>query len=120
MRPRWFLVLAALRVITAGYAADAAPAPAHPAIDWNELDRTTITVDPHREIMVMELPPVDLAAGTVVEEPASVGEFPVTGSIYALHAELVDAEGRRLPTELLHHMNVMDPNERELFLPISR
>ena len=127
MRPSWFLVLALVRVITAGYAANAASPPVHPAtagggpaIDWNMLDRTTITVGPHRNELVLELPAVDLAAGTVVEEPASVGEFPVNGSIYALHAELVDGEGRRLPTELLHHMNVMDPNERELFLPISR
>jgi hypothetical protein len=68
----------------------------------------------------MELPAVDLPAGGMVRQPASVAEFPVTGSIYALRAEIVDAAGRPLPVELLHHMNVMDPNERELFLPISR
>jgi len=44
----------------------------------------------------------------------------VNGSIYALHAEVVDDSGRRLSNDLLHHMNVMDPAERELFLPISR
>ncbi|HTI05967.1 MAG TPA: hypothetical protein VL549_11650 [Gemmatimonadales bacterium] len=124
MRPRRFLVLAAVRVIAAGYAASAAspahPVTAAPTVDWNDLERTTITVGPQRDEMVMELPAVDLAAGTVVEQPASVGEFPVNGSIYALHAEIVDGQGRRLPPTLLHHMNVMDPNERELFLPISR
>jgi hypothetical protein len=55
-----------------------------------------------------------------VDQAASVGEFPVNGSIYALHAEVVDDHGQRLPNDLLHHMNVMNPAERELFLPISR
>jgi hypothetical protein len=68
----------------------------------------------------MELPPVDLPAGGMVRQPSSVAEFPVNGSIYAVRAEIVDKDGRQLPIELLHHMNVMDPNERELFLPISR
>lgn len=129
MPARLFVVLAALRLAAAGYAAGAVPTPpsphhprARPATfdGWTGLERTTITKGPNRHELILELPPVDLPAGTLVDEPASVGEFPVTGSIYALHAELVDAGGRRLPTELLHHMNVMDPDERELFLPISR
>jgi hypothetical protein len=56
----------------------------------------------------------------MVKQPASLAEFPVDGSIYAVRAEMVDAHGRQLPMDLLHHMNVMNPNERELFLPISR
>jgi hypothetical protein len=84
------------------------------------LDRTVITANPKRDELLLELPPVDLPPGTVVDQPASVGEFPVSGFIYALHAEIVDEAGRQLPSQLLHHMNVMDPTERELFLPISR
>jgi hypothetical protein len=70
--------------------------------------------------MTIELPPVDLPAGTFVDQPASVGEFPVNGSIYASRADVVDENGRPLPMDLLHHINVMDPSERELFLPIGR
>jgi len=99
--------------------ADPVPPPARSG-DWSDLERATITPTSRRNELLLELPAVDLPAGTVVDEPASVGEFPVNGSIYALHAELVDGNGRRVPTELLHHMNVMDPGERELFLPISR
>jgi len=121
MPPRVFVVVAALRLAAAVYAASAVPVPPPaPRGDWSALERTTITPTARRNELLLELPPVDLPAGTVVDEPASVGEFPVNGSIYALHAELVDETGRRLPTELLHHMNVMDPGERELFLPISR
>ncbi len=121
MPPRVFVVVAALRLAAAVYAASADPVPP-PARsgDWSDLERATITPTSRRNELLLELPAVDLPAGTVVDEPASVGEFPVNGSIYALHAELVDGNGRRVPTELLHHMNVMDPGERELFLPISR
>ena len=124
MRPQFLVVLAGLRLVVAGSAVGAIPTH-HPTSrftsdDWGMLDRTTITPGSKRGELLLELPAVELPAGTVVDEPASIGEFPVTGSIYALHAELVDAEGKRLPPALLHHMNVMDPSERELFLPIGR
>ena len=121
MPPRIFVVVVALRMAASVYAASADPVP--PAVrsgDWSELERVTITPTSRRNELLLELPPVDLPAGTVVDQPASVGEFPVSGSIYALHAELVDETGRHLPPYMLHHMNVMDPSERELFLPISR
>jgi hypothetical protein len=121
MPPRMFVVVAALRVAASVYSASADPVqPPGPSEDWSALERTTITKNPERDELTLELPAVDLPAGTVVDQAASVGEFPVDGSIYALHAEVVDVRGRRLPNELLHHMNVMDPAERELFLPISR
>jgi len=121
MPPRALVVVAALRLAISVYAASADPLPPPPvADDWSALDRTTITKNPVRDELTMDLPAVDLAAGTVVDQAASVGEFPVNGSIYALHAEIIDEHGQRLPNDLLHHMNVMNPAERELFLPISR
>ena len=137
MPPRFLVVLAALRLAVASYASSAVPTHLPPletpgdsgeararrtdvAIEWSRLERTTITAHPDRDELLLELPPVNLPAGTSVDQPASVGEFPVNGFIYALHAEIVDENGRHLPSQLLHHMNVMDPSERELFLPISR
>src|SRR6266853_793288 len=122
MPPRVFVVVAALRLAAAVYTAGAVSVPPRSdrTDEWNELERSTITPTARRNELLLELPPFDLPAGTVVDEPASVGEFPVNGSIYALHAELVDETGRHLSPDLLHHMNVMDPEERELFLPISR
>jgi hypothetical protein len=122
MAPRSLVVLAAIRLAVAGYAS-AVPVsrlPADPARDWDDLERTTITTGPGRGELLMELPSTDVPSGAVIEQPASVARFPVDGSIYALRAEVVDDSGRALPIDLLHHMNVMDPNERELFLPISR
>src|SRR3989442_15092492 len=121
MPPGMFVVVAALRLAASVYAASDDPvSPPASSDDWSGLERTTITKNPERYELVLELPAVDLPAGTVVDQAASVGEFPVNGSIYALHAELVDEKGRPLPRVLLHHMNVMDPSERELFLPIAR
>jgi hypothetical protein len=91
-----------------------------PPIDWSALPHATISATSKRGELAIELPPMDLPASSMREQPASLGEFPLNGSIYAFHAELVDESGRALPIQLLHHMNVMDPSERELFLPISR
>src|ERR1700752_4854722 len=124
MARRWFVVLAALRLAVAGYASavpvDRPAATHHHHSDWDGLARTTIPPGAKRGELIMEFPAVDPPAGAMARQPASVGEFPVDGSIYAVRAEIVDRAGRQLPIELLHHMNVMDPNERELFLPISR
>jgi len=117
-----FIALVALRLVAPAFEAWSAVPPKHAAapVDFSTLDRTTITLGPKSGQLILELPAVDVPAGTVVEPLASLGEFPVNGSIYAFHAEVLDHHGRRLPMELLHHMNVMEPNERELFLPISR
>jgi hypothetical protein len=44
---------------------------------------------------------------------------PASGSIHGFHVEIVDADGRRLPNTMLHHLNVCDLEHRELFLPIE-
>lgn len=121
MPPRLLVVVAALRLAASVYPAGAV-AVDHPSAsgDFSALARTNITKTPGQNEMILELPAVELPAGMVVDQAASIGEFPLTGYIYALHAEVVDEHGRRLPSDYLHHMNVMDPSERELFLPISR
>jgi hypothetical protein len=123
MASRWLVLLAVLRLAVAGYASAVSadrPAATHHHQHWDGLAQTTITPGANRGELIMELPAVDLPAGGMVRQAASVAEFPVDGSIYAVRAEIVDAAGRQLPVTLLHHMNVMDPSQRELFLPISR
>jgi len=120
---RAFVIVAALLIGLVGYAAWSAVPEQRSVLPlaWMTLPRASITADPKRRELVLELPPVDLPAGAGHDvPPASRGEFPVNASIYAFHAELRDRDGRLLPADLLHHMNVMDPAERELFLPIAR
>jgi hypothetical protein len=122
---RAFLILAALGISFAAFSARSASPIQHPVLPlaWSALPKASLTDDPKRRELVLELPAVDLPAGAghdVPQPPPSMAEFPVNAAIYAFHAELRDAQGRLLPHELLHHMNVMDPSERELFLPIGR
>lgn len=95
---------------------------------------TRAVAHPERGEIVIHLAPVDLPAGTVhdgmhgeggghghgVVPPVALVELPVDGSFYGFRAEVVDSLGRPLPPALIHHVNVIDPDHRELFLPISR
>src|SRR5207247_5665944 len=47
-------------------------------------------------------------------------EIPADGSIHGFRVEVVDSADHELPDELIHHFNLIDPDHRELFLPISR
>jgi hypothetical protein len=77
---------------------------------------------------VLTIGPVDLpAAGRhghgahgAVYPPIATVEIPFDGYLNSLRYELVDGAGNMLPHEMLHHMNLNDPDHRELFLPIQR
>ena len=83
-----------------------------------------IFTDRARDALVIDLAPMDLPANTphhgIAQPPVATLEIPVTGYIYGFRAEVVDSAGRVLPDELIHHFNLIDPDHRELFLPISR
>jgi hypothetical protein len=85
--------------------------------------------------IAFDLPAVDLPANLTHEgmhqhnemEAVNPGYPPVTkaimprsGAIYAFRVEMLDSAGNQLPSQLLHHLNFIDPFRRELFLPISR
>lgn len=74
--------------------------------------------------LVIDLAPVDLPAHTSHETmampPVALLEIPESGSIFGFRVVVVDSAGRELPEELVHHFNLIDPDHRELFLPISR
>src|SRR5213083_1101159 len=80
--------------------------------------------DARRGAMIIELAPVDLPAHAshhqVAQPPVAILQVPAGGWIYGFHVEAVDADGRLLPPEIVHHFNLIDPDHRELFLPISR
>ena len=124
--PHFFPVLAAL--ITAVFAADPVPF-------LDTLPAARVTTGGGE--LVFELPPTDLPAGLSHGEgmgehhghgerhgpgwpDVSLVTLPLTGAIHAFRVELVDSAGAPLPPVLLHHLNLIDPFHRELFLPISR
>jgi hypothetical protein len=75
--------------------------------------------DRDREQLVFDVGPVDLEAGTSHEghgqPPVLVGAFPAGGWVHGFDVDLVDRAGRALPRELLHHINLIVPQKRELF-----
>lgn len=77
-----------------------------------------------RGALVIELAPMDLPANTphhmIAQPPVATLEIPETGYIYGFRVEVVDSAGHELPEALIHHFNLIDPDHRELFLPISR
>jgi hypothetical protein len=81
-------------------------------------------VDPAKREIVIELAPVDLPANAshdvMVLPPIAILPLPASGSLYGFRVEMVDSAGHQLPAELIHHFNLIDPDHRELFLPISR
>jgi hypothetical protein len=88
-------------------------------------------VHPERGEIVIHLAPVDLpvSEGGGAHHgrhehgrfpPVALTELPADGSLYGFRAEVIDALGRELPAALIHHVNVIDPDNRELFLPIAR
>src|SRR5437868_10398787 len=74
--------------------------------------------------LVIDLAPMDLPAKTphhmIAQPPVATLEVPETGFIYGFRVQVVDSAGHPLPDELIHHFNLIDPDHRELFLPISR
>jgi len=95
------------------------------APDPAALPRAIVSLDAEAREIVIELPPVDLPAhaghhGEAGLPPVVRAEMPVAGALYGFRVEMRDAGDRLLPEALLHHFNLIDPNRRELFLPISR
>jgi hypothetical protein len=111
--------------------------------DWvRALPAAVVAVHPNRHEITIDLAPVDLPAGMPHAEMAGMDmpgmamsehaahnpafppvmgvDLPITGWMSGFRIELVDSAGRAVPSELLHHYNLIDPGHRELFLPISR
>ncbi|HXF96017.1 MAG TPA: hypothetical protein VNI61_07920 [Gemmatimonadales bacterium] len=117
------LLSAALPLVLSG--SRASP---HPVPDLSRLPAARVVAHPERSEILIDLAPVDLPAGLAHEgghahgaqPPVALAVLPVGGALYGFRAEAIDSLGRPLPAALIHHVNVIDPENRELFLPISR
>lgn len=83
-----------------------------------------VRLDAEAREIVFEMQPVDMPARadhfSAEQPPAHLGTFPAAGWIHGYTAELVDDRGNEVPRELLHHVNLIAPDQRELFSPIMR
>lgn len=64
----------------------------------------------------VSLPP----RGPHLRTPVQMATLPVEGWLHGYTWSMKDGQGRRLPDRLLHHVNFLDPDARELFAPIPR
>jgi hypothetical protein len=91
-------------------------------IDDSAMGRFAITIGP------MDLPAaghgehhgVHHGAAGAVYPPVETVILPRDAYLYGFSFEIVDHRGRRVPSQVLHHLNLINPDHRELFLPISQ
>ncbi len=99
-----------------------AQAPAH--ADPQSADLLTVVDDTERGELTIALGPIDLPARAghdeVEQMPVLEGTIPFDFSMYAYRVETVDADGAPVPQTVIHHANLLEPDSRELFLPIMR
>jgi hypothetical protein len=82
-----------------------------------------VTVQDHVDERVMEfvIGPLDLEAGMPhLRLPIQMAQMPLDGWLHGFHVAMLDADGRELPMDLLHHVNFIDPDKRDVFAPIAR
>ena len=88
------------------------------------LPRATVRVDSAEHRLLIELPPVEVPAGSragdaMVGLPLCQVLVPLDASLHGADVLVLDSDGRELPHEMLHHFNLSDPDRRELFVPIG-
>lgn len=65
--------------------------------------------------------PLDLPADMEhLRLPVQVATMPVDGWLHGFKVRMVDGDGNALPMDLLHHVNFIDPDKRDVFAPIAR
>ena len=76
----------------------------------------TVRLDTTAHEMVLEMAPIHLH-GMVEAQPGTIA-LPVDGWLQGYDCQLVDAAGKPLSHTLIHHVNLIAPEKRELFSPI--
>lgn len=74
--------------------------------------------------LIFELGPLHLEAnadhGGVTQPRAQGVALPIQGYLHGFTTEMIDASGRTIPSVLLHHVNIIAPQRRELFSHIMQ
>lgn len=57
--------------------------------------------------------------GGMIMPPVQEVRVPFDAYVYGFGYDVIDGQGNDVPSQVLHHLNVIDPLRRDLFLPIS-
>lgn len=119
--------VAAVFAASVALAAGPAPAPAQtadvdrPAIPHTETDQISVEHLPEENVVQVTVGPLELEDGMPhLRLPIQIMEMPLDGWLRGYSWEITGPEGERLPDELLHHVNFVDPDRRQLFDPTFR
>lgn len=97
---------------------------AHHGAGMNVAESAHLAVghDPDEDEIVLRLGPFALPArgNTMRLSPARVVIVPIEGWLTGFEARVLDDRGRELPSEILHHINLVRPDRRELFMPVMQ
>ena len=72
-----------------------------------------LSIDTVRHELVLDLAPVTIPSGKMMETPARALALPVDGWLQGYAVDLVDANGHPLSHSLIHHVNLIAPERRE-------
>jgi hypothetical protein len=74
--------------------------------------------------LIFELGPLHLEAGAdhghVTQPRAQAIALPIGGYLHGFTTEMIDAAGNTIPSVMLHHVNIIAPQRRELFSQIMQ
>ncbi len=100
-------------------AAEGSPAAARSAKDWVQ-----VSDDPEKGELTFLIGPIPLEANTshhaVKNPPLVTVTVPTEGYVYGFEVQMQDGHGNPMTNAVLHHVNLIDPDHRELFSPVPR
>ena len=114
------LVLGAAGLAVRGHPDLHSDAPAQPPIAGVDTQLARVSL-PEPRVLELVIGPVELPPrqeGILI--PVQLVRVPVDVWLHGFSWSVVDGQGRELPAELLHHVNLIDPDRRELFGPAAR
>ena len=91
---------------------------------WAQEAALSVRHNAEQQELIFELGPLHLQAnadhGGVPQPKAQAAALPLGGYLHGFTAEMIDAAGRPIPSVLLHHVNIIAPQRRELFSEIMQ
>jgi hypothetical protein len=76
---------------------------------------------PEERVVDFVIGPLNLPADMGhLRPPIQIAENPVDGWLHGFEVTMEDPNGKPLPMDLLHHVNFIDPDKRDVFAPIAR
>ena len=80
--------------------------------------------DLDKKELILLFGPVDLPANThhggISSPPLQIAHIPIDAYLYGFDVQMIDRHGQPITNRVLHHVNVIDPDHRELFSPVAR